>query len=215
MARVPAMCSPAVRWRRAMKVTWEALIDPAQHPAGPNHMRPSQDKPLHCQPAELAPRGPPAQKQGDGLELLTAILVLARARVPGMTALQKPDGGVRGIATGGHISTVPSSALAKTPPQKKKTWAATFDETTCLYQHALSARTCMDALVAGLRIALDTDPDVTVVCPWIAANAYDTMSRAALLRNLHQLAPALLPLVRLFYGQPSAYCWWDASGDMP
>eukprot|EP00439_Symbiodinium_sp_Y106_P020020 s5424_g2.t1 len=27
-----------------------------------------------------------------------------------------------------------------------------------------------------------------------------------------QVAPALLPFVRLFYGQPSAYCWWDDTG---
>ena len=69
----------------------------------------------------------------------------------------------------------------------------------------------MDALVTRLRIALETDPDVTVVS-LDGRNAYDTVSRAALLRKLHQVAPALLPFVRLFYGQPSVYCWWDASG---
>ena len=143
-----------------------------------------------------------------------AASVLAHARVPPavvaalalarMTALQKPDGGVRGIATGDVFRRLVSRALAKT-------WASTFDEAARPYQHALSARTGMDALVAHLRIALETDPDVTVVF-LDGRSAYDTVSRAALLRKLHQVASALLPFVRLFYGQPSVYCWWDASG---
>ena len=43
-------------------------------------------------------------------------------------------------------------------------------------------------------------------------SAYDTVSRAAFLSKLRQVAPALLPFVRLFYGQPSVYCWWADSG---
>ena len=158
---------------------------------------------------------PGLSSDADGLELLMhAASVLAQARDPPavavalalarMTALQKPDGGVRGIATGDVFRRLVSKALAKT-------WASTFDEATRPYQHALSARTGMDALVARLRIALGTDPDVTVVS-LDGRSAYDTVSRAAFLRKLHQVAPAVLPFVRLFYGQPSVYCWWDASG---
>ena len=99
----------------------------------------------------------------DGLELLMhAASVLAQARVPPavaaalalarMTALKKPDGGVRGIATGDVFRRLVSRALAKT-------WASTFDEATRPYQHALNARTGMDALVTRLRIALETDPE--------------------------------------------------------
>ena len=147
----------------------------------------------------------------DGLELLA---YAAKARVPPvvsaalalarMTALRKPDRGVRGIATGDVFRRLVSRALAKT-------WAATFDEATRPYQHALSARSGMDALVARLRVALETDPDVTVVS-LDGRSAYDTVSRAAFLSKLRQVAPALLPFVRLFYGQPSVYCWWDDSG---
>ena len=43
-------------------------------------------------------------------------------------------------------------------------------------------------------------------------SAYDTISRAAFLRKLHAVAPALLPFVRLWYGQQSTYFWWDAEG---
>ena len=222
------------------EATWEALTDPAERPA--EARTPVPDELLRCQPEEPARitaraiaqtlrearRGAAPGLSGaraehfklllsdaDGLELLMhAASVLAQARVPPavaaalalarMTALQKRDGGVRGIATGDVFRRLVSRALAKT-------WASTFDDATRPYQHALSARTGMDALVARLRIALETDPDVTVVS-LDGRSAYDTVSRAAFLRKLLQVAPALLPFVRLFYGQPSVYCWWDASG---
>ena len=98
-----------------------------------------------------------------------------------MTALRKPDGGIRGIATGDVFRRLVSRTLAKT-------WASTFDAATRPFQHALSARSGMDALVARLRMALETDPDD-------GRSAYDTVSRAAFLAKLRQVAPALLPFV--------------------
>ena len=83
-----------------------------------------------------------------------------------------------------------------------------FDEATRPFQHALSARSGMDALVARLRVALETDPIVTVVS-LDGRSAHDTVSRTAFLSKLRQVAPALLPFVRLFYGQQTVYCWWD------
>ena len=38
------------------------------------------------------------------------------------------------------------------------------------------------------------------------------MSRAAFLTKLHEVAPELLPFVRVFYGRPSTYSWWDDQG---
>ena len=43
-------------------------------------------------------------------------------------------------------------------------------------------------------------------------SAYECMSRAAFLSKLHEVAPELLPYARMFYGQPSTYCWWDNEG---
>ena len=37
-------------------------------------------------------------------------------------------------------------------------------------------------------------------------------TQSPVLSKLRQVAPALLPFVRLFYGQPSVYCWWDDTG---
>ena len=42
-----------------------------------------------------------------------------------------------------------------------------------------------------------TGPDTSVVRTWTA---------------LKSAAPELLPFMRLFYGRPSTYCWWDESG---
>ncbi|CAE7037427.1 unnamed protein product, partial [Symbiodinium natans] len=96
--------------------------------------------------------------QADALELLAeAATLLARADVPQevaagialarMTAIQKPGGGVRGIATGDTFRRLVSRTLAASH-------AATFDEATRPFQHALSTRAGMDdALTAKLRAA--------------------------------------------------------------
>ena len=148
-------------------------------------------------------------------ELLTeAATKLAQVRLPAavaralamarVTALRKPDGGVRGIATGDVFRRLVSRTLAKE-------WAQTFDQATRTYQFALQARAGTDALAARIRAALATRPDAVVVS-LDGRSAYDCMSRAAFLGKLRQVAPELLPFVRLFYGQPSTYCWWDAEG---
>ena len=41
-------------------------------------------------------------------------------------------------------------------------------------------------------------------------SACDSMSRVAFLSKLREVAPELLLFVRLFYGRPSSYSWWDA-----
>ena len=169
------------------EATWEALTDPAKRPAqahtpAPDELLHSQpEEPARITAGAIARtlrgarRGAAPGLSGaraehfklllgdvDGLELLMhAASVLAQARVPPavaaalalarMAALQKPDGGVRGIATGDVFCRLVSRALAKK-------WAATFDEATRPYQHALSARTGMDALVARWRKSIGDGP---------------------------------------------------------
>ena len=151
----------------------------------------------------------------DAVDLLTeAATRLARAQIPTevadglartrLTALRKPDGGVRGIATGDAFRRLVSRTLAKE-------WAATFDRATRPYQFALQARAGTDALATHVRAALALRPDAVLVS-LDGRSAYDCMSRAAFLAKLHEVAPELLPFVRLFYGQPSTYSWWDDQG---
>ena len=123
---------------------------------------------------------------------------------PKWLRLRKPDGGVRGIATGDVFRRLVARTLAKE-------WAQVFDDATRPYQFALQARAGTDALAASVRAALSLRPG-SVLVSLDGRSAYDSMSRVAFLSKLREVAPELLPFVRLFYGQPSSYCWWDATG---
>ena len=148
----------------------------------------------------------------DAVDLLAeAATHLARAQVPAdvadglaltrLTALRKVDGGVRGIAIGDTFRRLVSCILAKE-------WAGTFDRATRPYQFALQARAGTEALAAHVRAALVLRPDTVLV----SLDGRDCMSRAAFLTKLHEVAPELLPFVRLSYGRPSTYSWWDDQG---
>ena len=90
-------------------------------------------------------------------------------------------------------------------------WAPVFDAATRPFQYALQARAGSDALAGQVRAALELHTDCTLVS-LDGRSAYDTISRAWFLTALRDVAPELLPFVRLFYGQASTYCWWDCHG---
>ena len=222
------------------EATWAALTDPVRRPREPRttiaqdvlHHQP--DQPPHlttravaaalrsarrgCAPGLSGMRAEHLKlllQDSEALELLAeACTLLAQARVPTevckalamarLTALRKPDGGVRGIATGDTFRRLVSKTLARE-------WAAKFDQATRPFQFALQARAGTDALAAHVRAALETRPGAVLVS-LDGRSAYDSMSRAAFLGKLREVAPELLPFVRLFYGSPSTYCWWDAAG---
>ncbi|OLP97981.1 132 kDa protein [Symbiodinium microadriaticum] len=221
--------------------TWRALTDPARRPPEPRTPIPrAVVEQRSAGQVQLGPtavaaalrdarRGGAAGLSGmraehlkilladvPALELLAfAATELANAHVPAdiatglalarLTALRKPDGGVRGIATGDVFRRLVSRVLAKT-------WANVFDEATRPFQYALQARAGTDALAAHVRTVLEWRDDAVLVS-LDGRSAYDTMSRASFLSALHSAAPELVPFVRLFYGQPSTYCWWDNEGN--
>ena len=103
----------------------------------------------------------------EALHLFThAVNLLATATVPDnilecirlarLTALQKPGGGVCGIATGDSFRRLTSRALARH-------YASTFEEATRPYQFALQTRAGTDCLAGFLRAATDRDRQTTVV----------------------------------------------------
>ena len=150
----------------------------------------------------------------DVIELLAdAATQLARAHIPQeiqqalaiarMTALRKPYGGVRGIAAGDAFRRLVAHKLAKQ-------WFDVFDNATRPYQFALQARAGTDAL-AAVRVAIAQRRDAVLVS-LDGRSAYDCMSRLAFLSKLRDVAPELLPFVRMFCGQPSVYSWWDDRG---
>ena len=93
-----------------------------------------------------------------------------------MVALQKPDGGVRGIVVGAVLRRLVGRALASQ-------FGDAIMDATAPYQFALRTRAGMDALVQTLRILSDADPDL-VVLSLDGIGAYDHVRRAAMLRKL-------------------------------
>eukprot|EP00434_Breviolum_minutum_P028296 symbB.v1.2.025033.t1/scaffold2409.1/size79984/1 len=151
----------------------------------------------------------------EGLSLFTATLeLLAQGQVPEaamatlstarLTALSKPNGGVRGIATGEVLRRIASRVLARQ-------YAEIFDAATRPFQYALRTRAGTDCLAAILRTAAELDESATIVSLDGRA-AYDTASRAAMFHKLFEVAPALVPFVRGIYGRTSVFYWWNDQG---
>ena len=152
------------------------------------------------------------------LLLLTAAAEdVARASVPPdvfrvfmlarMTALQKPDGGVRGIATG----TVFQRLVAKTLARQ---YSEAVEEACTQFQFALSTRAGVDCVDHTVRLLTDQNPQATVlsvdgIC------AFDHVYRSAMLSKLLEVPKlqGLIPFVRQSYAQRSCYIWEDDRGE--
>lgn len=148
---------------------------------------------------ELFARAATALANGAAPPEVLSALALAR-----LTALAKPNGGVRGIATGDVLRRLVSRTLARLH-------AAVFDAATRPFQFALQTRAGTDCLASTLRVASELDPSAVIIS-LDGRSAYDCVSRSAFLDKLLQVAPRLVPFVRSFYAHTSTYLWWDDSG---
>ena len=123
-----------------------------------------------------------------------------------MTALLKPDGNVRGIATSTAFRRLVARCLAcKHGPEM---------EAACRpYQYALSTRAGTECVAHMFRAATDADARATALSV-DGIGAYDHVLRSAMLGKLARLPKAseILPFVRLSYAQPSEYVWEDDEG---
>ena len=149
--------------------------------------------------------------------LLSACNSLSQAKVPReiadalmgarLTALTKPDGGVRGIATGCSLRRLVARTLAKQ-------FCKVFEAECSPFQYTLSTRAGTDCVGHMLRAATDANPTATILSV-DGIGAYDHVHRAAMLGRLARMpaARALLPFVRLSYGRPSSYTWCDDAGE--
>ena len=153
----------------------------------------------------------------DTTELLFEVCcTVAQARVPPevaralmgarLVALTKPDGGVRGIATGSSLRRLVARTLAKQ-------FTKVFEAECAPFQYALSTRAGTDCVGHMLRAATDADPNLTVLSV-DGIGAYDHILRTSMLTRLRNMPGAreILPFVRLSYAQPSEYSWYDESG---
>lgn len=146
-----------------------------------------------------------------------AVLYLARAQVPAtiaaalmsarMTALVKPNGKVRGIATGTAFRRLVASCLARIVGEDVETACSPF-------QYALSTRAGTECIGHLFRAACDLD-ESRCVLSIDGIGAFDHVRRSAMLGKLRSLprASSILPFVRLSYAGPTKYRWTDDSGD--
>ena len=144
--------------------------------------------------------------------------IMARGEVPvrvepairlgRMTALQKPDGGIRGIVVGDVLRRL----IARTMAQQI---ADAVEAATAPFQYALKTKGGCECVAHILQAVTDMDERATIVSV-DGLGAFDLVSRKAMLLGLMAVegGPQLLPFVRTFYGQPSVFLWEDEVGDV-
>ena len=123
-----------------------------------------------------------------------------------LVALQKPNGRIRGLVVGDLLRRVVSRSIAQH-------FGQTIHTACSPYQFALSTRAGTEAVVHALTATTQLSPTQTILSV-DGVGAYDTISRASMLRGLHTTAGAnaCLPFVRMFYTEASHYVWHDGNG---
>ena len=123
-----------------------------------------------------------------------------------LTALQKPNGGVRGIVVGDVIR----RPVAKTMSQQ---FTARFENATKPFQSALSTRARCES-IAHVVQALTDNNAATTVLSIDGVGAFELISRRAMMEALHRMpnGDVILPFVLQFYGRPSTHLWEDEEG---
>ena len=162
----------------------------------------------HLQPLLDAPR--------DLLAFFHASEQLSRAQVPPsireavklgrLTALQKPNGGVRGIVAGDIVRRL----VARTMSQQLM---EAVQAATAPFQYAMSTKSGCECIAHALQGLTVMDPRATVMSI-DGRNAYDLISRQEMLQGLHDVLrrSSALPFVSTFYGLASSYLWEDEHG---
>ena len=139
---------------------------------------------------------------------------LARAQVPPsvrdtvrlgrLTALQKPDGGVRGIVAGDVVRRL----VARTMSQQLM---EAVQGATAPFQYALATRAGCECVAHALQEITELNPRATVTSI-DGISAFDLISRRAMMQGLHDVDHTAVPFVSMFYGTPSRYLWEDDAG---
>ena len=132
--------------------------------------------------------------------------VIDSIRLGRLTALNKPDGGVRGIVVGDIFRRLVAKTMAKQMAKKA-------EKATAPFQYALSTKAGWECIAHILQALTDLDANTTVVTI-DGVGAYDLISRNAMMEGILKMEDGdrILPFVRCFYGSPSTYLWEDEMG---
>ena len=132
--------------------------------------------------------------------------VLEAIRLGRLTALQKPDGGVREIVVGDIIRRLVARTISKQISEKVEVATAPF-------QNALKTKAGCECVAHVLQTLTDLDPEATIMSI-DGVGAYDLISHNATLEGRLRMegGDQILPFVRCFYDSPSTYLWDDEMG---
>ena len=127
--------------------------------------------------------------------------ILEALRVGRLTALQKPNGGVRGIVAGDVFRRL----VARTMAQQL---GPEIERATSPFQYALSTIAGTECIAHAIQALTDLNLNATVLSI-DGIGAFDMVSRQAMLQGLHTVVggDTALPFVRQFYGSASTYLW--------
>ena len=133
--------------------------------------------------------------------------IIEGIRVVRLTALQKPDGGVRGIVVGDIVRWLVARTMAKQVAKQA-------EKATAPFQYALSTKTGCECIAHIVQSLTDVDSNATIVSI-DGVGAYDLISRNSMLRGLLRMenGDQILPFVRCFYERLSTYLWEDEPGE--
>ena len=128
-------------------------------------------------------------------------------RLGRLTALKKPDGGVRGIVVGDIMRRLVARTISKQVAKEA-------EQATAPFQYALSTKAGCECVAHIIQTMTDQDGEATVVSI-DGVGAYDLISRQAMMEGLLGMnsGDQILPFVRMFYGSPSKYVWEDEMGN--
>ena len=126
-------------------------------------------------------------------------MALQTMRLGRLTALKKPDGGVRGIVVSDVLRRLVARTIAKQ-------CAEAAEKATAPFQYALRTRAGCECVAHVLQTLTDLDPNATIL-PIDGVGAFDLVSRNAMMEGLLRMegGDRILPFVRLFYGDPSVF----------
>ena len=129
-------------------------------------------------------------------------------RLGWIMALQKPDGGVRGIVVSDFLRRAVARTMAQQVSKEVK-------DATVPFQYVLKTKSGCECVSHILQSLTESSPRCTIMSV-DGVGAFDLVSRNAMLRGLTSLPSGgrLLPFVPMFYGQPSVFLWEDETGEV-
>ena len=126
--------------------------------------------------------------------------VVDLVRLGRLTALTKPDGGVRGIVAGDVVRRL----VARTMSQQ---WGPAVERATSPYQYAMTTKAGCECITHALQGLTELDPEATITSI-DGVGAFDLISR------LQRVSAEAVPFARMFYGRRSEYLWESDSGEV-